>query len=477
MKKAIPILLVLILIIGVWIVSRVWVYIPEGNVDSGGASGVEDGRQPGPGPDADEARRLLAEQQEAERLQAEQEEAERLLAEQREAEIIEKRSEILNESQLLFAGYFFDEAIALLNSDDDIINHETQSLEAEIVSAQNSLVRFDGEIKHIFFHSLILYPEVLFPNRNTPTGGINEGFAFQSELILMLPQLLERGYVLYNINDIFSKDAGGIMRQNDIYLPPGKKPLVLSIDDPSYHYGQRFVTGGPNNTGGFDRSRNPGVGLANRIVRDESGELATEVITPERDTILTYDGDVHILIDAFVKKHPEFSFRGSKGIIATTGYMGIFGYDLPDLRNEEIRQEVIAICDKFKENGWLFASHSYSHNRTGFWGPDSNPGNIRWDIKRWREEIEPLIGKTNLFIAPFGYLLRGEGMQVILDNDFDIYCTVDFNQPISVHNTHAVMGRIEIGGYSLTRYVSTLNRDFFDVDSVKDPRRPPIISG
>jgi len=227
----------------------------------------------------------------------------------------------------------------------------------------------------------------------------------------------------------------------------------------------------------FDRDGGHQAGFANRIIRDEHGEIATEVITPSGETIITYDGDVHVVLDAFVREHPEFSYRGHKGVIASTGYMGIFGYDLPDLRDSDTRQEVIAISEKFKENGWLFASHSYSHNRTGFWGPDSNPANIRRDIGRWKEEIEPLVGQTNLFIAPYGFLLRGEGMQVILDNGFDIYCTVDFNQPINVYDTHAVMGRIEIGGYSLVRWANTLNRDFFDVDYVKDSHRPPIISG
>ena len=97
-------------------------------------------------------------------------------------------------------------------------------------------------------------------------------------------------------------------------------------------------------------------------------------------------------------------------------------------------------------------------------------------MRRWRETIEPLVGQTNIFIAPFGYLLRGEGMQVILDNEYDIYCTVDFNQPITVYDTHVVMGRIEIGGYSLVNFAGTLDRDFFDVASVKDPHRLPVLS-
>jgi len=467
MKKAIFALLVLLLVLGSWFVTRAWFYEPTdtGGTEAGHSPISEPVSEPVPAPErdtnSDEAKDVIDETLEAERLEAERL-AEELEAERREAELAVRREQVLEESRFLFRGYFYEEALELLNEDENMINEETQALEQEIHAEMASLVRFDpGEIKHIFFHSLILHPEILFPNLSKPTGGYNEGFIYRSELIRLLPQLLERGYVLYSINDIFSKDSSGVMQQNDIYLPPGKKPLVISIDDPSYHYNKTS----PRN-----------LGFANRVVRDEFGEIATEEPTPQGTVEITYDGDVHVVIDAFVREFPEFSYRGSKGIIASTGYMGIFGYDLTDLRNEEIKQEVIAICEKFKENGWLFANHSYTHNRTGFWGPESSAQNIRYDVRRWREIIEPLVGQTNIFIAPYGFLLKGEGMQVILDNGYDIYCTVDFNQPINVNPTHAVMGRIEIGGYSLVRYVNTLNRDFFDVASVKDTHRPPILN-
>ena len=465
MKKSVIALICLILIVGAWVILRAWVFENELGNDTFIAQEPEPEPVQTPEPEPMPEQTPEPNTNDEDDFMEQQNEAE-----MHEAELITRRNSVLEESRLLFRGYFYDEAIALLNADEELINHETQSLEEEIKTEQSNLVRYSGDIKHIFFHSLILYPEVLFPDLSVPTGGYNEGFIYQSEMFKLLPQLLERGYVLYSINDVFSKDTSGVMRQNDIYLPPDKKPLILSIDDPTYHYGQRFAGGG------FDRSRTPGVGFANRIVFDEAGELATEVITPAGETIITNDGDVHVVIDAFVREHPEFSYRGNKGVIAATGFMGIFGYDLPDLQKEETRQEVIAICDKFKENGWLFASHSYSHNRTGFWGPESNPDNISWDTRRWRSEIEPIVGTTNIFIAPYGYLLRGEGMQIILDNGFDIYCIVDFNQPISVYSTHVVMGRIEIGGYSMARHANTLNRDFFDVAVVMDSNRPPVIS-
>ena len=82
------------------------------------------------------------------------------------------------------------------------------------------------------------------------------------------------------------------------------------------------------------------------------------------------------------------------------------------------------MTDKLKEEGWLFASHSYTHNRNNFFGPNSNPYNILSDTTRWKNKMVPIVGETNIFIAPFGYRLKGAGLDVILNNGFDIYCTV-----------------------------------------------------
>jgi len=369
-----------------------------------------------------------------------------------EARLDAERELLIEQCQMLFRGYFYEEALRLLTEDETLLNDETAKLENEIMQAMDSLVLYEGPVKHIFFHSLILYPEYLFPNLEVPTGGYNEGFSFQSELKKMLPQLLDRGYILYDINDVFGKNENGSMVKKDIYLPPGKMPLILSIDDPTYHYG---------------------IGFANRMLLDENGELTTEVITPSKEKIVTYDGDVELVVNNFIRENPEFSYRGHKGIIASTGYMGIFGYDL---KTEESRQDAKAVCDKLKSDGWLFASHSYTHTRDGFWGPDSQVSNIRYDTNKWKDRMEPILGSTNIFIAPFGYTLKGEALEVILNSGFDIYCNVDFTQKSEIHPRYALMGRIEIGGYSLVRYAATLTEDFFDVETVKDSHRPPIVS-
>jgi len=369
-------------------------------------------------------------------------------------ELTLRRSALLNEAEFMFRGYFYEEALTLLNADETLINDETRALEARIIEEKENLVLFEGQVKHIFFHSLILYPEYLFQDLNTPTGGINEGFIFQSEFQRMLPQLLERGFVLYNINDVFSVGEDGQMVQREIWLPPGRRPLILSIDDPTYHYG---------------------VGFANRLLVDENGALKSEVITPEGETIITNDGDIQLILNDFVREHPEFSWRGHKGIVAATGFMGIFGYDL---LTEESRREATQVAEALRETGWIFANHSYTHNHgiAGWWAADASVYNIRSDVAQWRERIEPIIGQTNILIAPGGIVLPPHAMEVILENGYNIYCNVDFRQPITIFPEYALQGRIEIGGFSLTHWADYLTEYFFDVEHVIDAHRPPILS-
>jgi len=371
----------------------------------------------------------------------------------------DRRNIMLMEAERLYLGYFYEEALALLQEDETLLNDETIRLEESIHNTMDNLVLFEGQVKHIFFHTLILFPEYLYKNISTPQSGYAY-FLYQRELERALPLLLERGYVLYDINDLFRKDAEGNMQRRDIYLPAGKIPLILSIDDPGYE----------------NAASHGGIGFPNKIVIDENGELATEVKTPEGETRITYDGDVFLMVDNFVRNNPEFSYRGAKGIIAATGVVfdksshGLFGYDFnKDTNAREIAKE---IADKMKENGWLFANHSFTHSTTTLRDRTS------YDVNRWHEIHGPILGRTNIFISPAGVSpgwLGSAAMQVLKDNGYDIFCTVDNRQLIEGVGTPIItMGRIEISWYSLVRFADILNRDFFDVARVVDSHRPPL---
>jgi len=448
MKKTVIALFVLIFIAAVWIVGF-WVFDPESGSGIPGfsntptpPSGNGSDYSPEPGsPDDPEPPPTPGES---------------------EDELNDRRSIMLMEAERLFLGYFYEEALALLFEDETLLNDETERLEAAITNAIDSLVLFEGAPKHIFTHTLILYPEHLYRDITTPQSGYAY-FLYQREFERALPLLMDRGYVLFDINDLFTKDADGNMQRKDIYLPPGKIPLILSIDDPGYE----------------NARSHGGVGFPNKLVLDENGEVATEVITPGGETLITYDGDAFLMVDNFVRDNPGFSWRGAKGIIAATGVVfdknshGLFGYDF--MKEPEAKEIAKEIADKIKENGWLFANHSWAHNTQRL------RTNTAADLNRWNEVHGPILGRTNIFIAPAGISpssLGTDAMQVIVNDGYDIYCTVDISQAITGIGTPIItMGRIEISWYSLVRFADILNRDFFDVTKVIDFHRPPLNMG
>ncbi|MEL7656862.1 MAG: hypothetical protein AAGU75_13255, partial [Bacillota bacterium] len=191
----------------------------------------------------------------------------------------------LAEADKLFKGYYYDEAIDLLNSDPTMITTATDDAItlkiSEIEKGKASLVKYEGPVHHIFFHSLIIYPELAFDKKGHPAEGYNMWMVTVREFKKILPRLEKKGYVLYPLTEYIREDPEnpGKIKLKDIYLPPGKIPLVISVDDVNY----------------YDYMKPDG--FANRLVAGDDGRVWTEVITPEGKTVLTRDGDVMPILD------------------------------------------------------------------------------------------------------------------------------------------------------------------------------------
>ena len=365
------------------------------------------------------------------------------------AALEEKQKAAVQAAEVLRRQYDYDAALAALASPalaGAIVDKEIAAIRSEV----NSLVNYTGDIPHIFFHSLIVYPEMIFSDKKTPMGGYNAGFSEKAELEKILPQLYERGYVLYDLNECWDM-IDGKMTRKDILLPPGKSPLIFSVDDVAYAYGKGFA----------------------QALTVKDGALVYQIKDADGKLVEMPDGDVMGVVDLFVAEHPDFAYRGHKGTIALTGYQGAFGYSYD---TDQGAVEIRKVSTALKADGWNFASHSYTHNRANFYGPGSNPSNIKYDINKWVATVPPCIGQTRLFIAPFGYRVKQPALQYILDDGFNIYCTVSNSVQNELYDDYALMTRIEISGYSMTYYKDTLNKLFFNVDEVFDAKgRPPVV--
>lgn len=113
--------------------------------------------------------------------------------------------------------------------------------------------------------------------------------------------------------------------------------------------------------------------------------------------------DLVPLLEDFIQEHPDFSYRGARAVIAFTGYQGILGYrtaasysDSPTY--EEYRQTASAVAQCLRDNGWELASHSWGHRDLG----NIEYAHFKTDCDKWENEVESLIGPTDIILFPFG---------------------------------------------------------------------------
>lgn len=255
------------------------------------------------------------------------------------------------------------------------------------------LVDYDGIVEHLFFHPVIAYPELAFDG-DAKEAGIDDWMVTVSEFNKILDSLYEKGYILVDINTVWSEhtDENGAkrMERNTLRIPAGRKPLILSIDDPNYY--QYMLENG----------------FTYKLIQAENGEIWSWGLDPEGNEVISQDLDIITILDKFVKEHPDFSLNGAKACLSLTGYEGLFGYrtntDTQSWTNEQEanRQKEIElvkpIIEQLRATGWTFGCHTWGHiNLTG-----KALEKVQSDMTRWMDEVGSLIGPTTILFYPFG---------------------------------------------------------------------------
>lgn len=362
-----------------------------------------------------------------------------------------KRVVVINEANQLVKGYYYQEAIDLLKSDSEIFNDKMKSEVKKIEDFMMELKPYIGRIEHVFFHSLIVYPELAFgPNSSQPQG-YNYWMTTALEFQRMLPLLMERGYVLVRISDLYDVDSLGNVTKKDLYLPEGKRPLLMSIDNVGYPETRKKE------------------GFASRLFINQNNEVSAMIRNLEGLEIESRTAEVFPIVDDFVKENPQFSYRGAKGLLGITGSWGVMGYD-PKIASEVTTAKVIV--QRLKETGWEFANHSYTHADGKYFSENSTLEGIKEDTQLFKQWITPVIGESNVFIAPFGITLKGELYQYFIDEGYTFYLNVDRRSQPKILGKSVLMPRINLDGFVMNKDKEYINQHFFDVNKVYDDRRP-----
>lgn len=285
---------------------------------------------------------------------------------------------------------------------------------------------YDGIVEHLFFHPVVAYPELAFDG-DSEANGIDDYMVTADEYRKILQSVYDRGYILVDIADVWSEvtgeDGTAKMVRNTLYLPEGKKPLILSFDDTNYY--EYMLSNG----------------FTWKLIIGEDGKIASWGKDPQGNEVVSRDLDAIPILDKFVEEHPDFSPFGAKGCLSLTGYEGILGYrtqtdtkswtQAQEENRQKEREAVKPIIAELKRTGWTFGSHTWGHIRLG--GSKSMEV-IQADTQRWFDEVGSLVGPTNVLFYPHGERPDGDDwhqtgpiFRYLQSQGFRIFCSVGIN--------------------------------------------------
>ncbi|MBR5126914.1 MAG: polysaccharide deacetylase [Roseburia sp.] len=367
---------------------------------------------------------------------------------------------LLAKADQLALGYYYDEAIAVLENvpaeytqDEEVLTKIT-----EYQTARDSFVPYEEPVRHIFFHSLIVDTSLAFDG-DYMENGYNYWMTTVDEFKAMLEELYANDFVLIDIHEIAREEVdenGNVkMVANAPLVPAGKKPLVLSVDDVNYYeYMEKD-------------------GFARNLMIDENGNVKNLYIDKDGNELIG-DYDVAPILDSFVKEHPDFSLRGAKGILALTGYEGALGYDTHLTDSPTLEEDIAtatAVANRLKETGWLFAIHGYGHRDA----KKITYSHLVTDTTRWLNDIGTIVGETDIYIFPYGSEIDypSDKLNYFESVGLRYFCGVWTKPFVSVKSTYVRQTRCNLDGYNMITRPKSL-ADLFDVSKVLDPDRPEL---
>ena len=400
----------------------------------------------------------------------------------------------------LSKSYDYDGAIALLKEQADYErDSEITDAITRFTASKSTLEAKDPtNVPHIFFHSLINDPERAFDESKWTSrdiAGNNAWMTTGDEFDKIIEQMYENGYVLVRMRDLVAetKDEDGTVhfRKNpSLLLPADKKPYVLSVDDLSYYHSYQDH------------------GYGDKLVLDENGKVKVRY-TDAAGNVSVGDYDVVPRLNTFLEAHPDGCYKGARGLIAMTGYNGVFGYRTdvayktkenldkdqaawlkahPEFNYENDIAEAKVIADELKNEGWEFACHTWGHLSVG----SRTLEDLMADQEKWQNTVANITGKTDTIIFAHGNDIgswrdydaeTNEVYAYFKSMGYDFYANVDASVQnwIQIRDDYVRQGRLNCDGIQMWKIISgsaktNVFEGMFDVASVFDKRRPTPVT-
>ena len=353
---------------------------------------------------------------------AAQEELDRLTAE---------ADALLAEAAGLAKHHDYEGAIRVLNGfsgDAAQFSNISEQL-AQYQQAQDSLVLWDdpSQIVNLSFQVLITDSERAFNDANYGSS-FKKSYITTTEFSAILEQLYNNQFILIRTEDYIqqTENPDGTMSYayKELYLPAGKKPLILTQTNVNYNL--YMVDGDGDKVPDKD-----GSGFANKLLIDENGNLACEYIHPD-GTVETGAYDLIPILESFLTTHPDFSYKGARAVIALTGYNGLFGYrtnqDSLTLLGEQAFSEQIQsakdVAMELRRRGYEIACYTYRNTAYG----NLTTEEISRDLAKWNAEVVPILGNVEMFvfakesdIVTPDTAYSGDKFQLLYDSGFRSY--------------------------------------------------------
>lgn len=311
---------------------------------------------------------------------------------------------------------------------------------------------------------------------------LNRNYLTCDEFRNVLQALYENDYMLISIYDAVQKvtDASGnvTLQAGRIYLPEGKKPIILTQTGTNYF---TYLV----DSDGDGLADKDGAGFASRLILDANGKLTNEMVDAEGNTV-TGSFDFIPILNEFIAQHPDFSYKGARATIAVTGYDGLFGYRTDPETAEKISQDyyeqqladVKAVIQAIRDEGYDIACYTYDMASYG----EMNLEDIQADMTLWNQEVEPLLGDVDILVYPNGSDILGKEAKYS-GNIYDYLRSQGFYYFIGQESTTRAWGQITENYMRQTRrqlapnimyYSYTYFDDVFNAQAVLDEARGEI---